>query len=580
MTARIYSIATTLSSRRNIINLQPARSAFFSLLATAFFSLGGMTACSPQNNTPSSGDRPEVLRLLYWQAPTILNPHLSTGFKDWEAARIALEPLASYSKDGEMVALLAAEVPTADNGGLAADGTSVTWQLKPDLKWSDGTPVTADDVVFTYEFISTPEVGATNAGVYEDIDKVEAIDDRTVKVSFKNPNPAWSLPFVGAAGVILPRHAFADYSGANSRQAPANLQPIGTGPYRVVEFKPGDVVVYEPNPHYRDPEALNFERIELKGGGDSASAARAVLQTGDADFAETGGKGRVVTSFGADSERILFNFTDPDRENADGHRSTVEYPHPFLTDENVREALSLAVDRATISEQLYSPAGQPTSNFLVAPPQYVSPNTSADFNLEKAAELLDEAGWKDSNNNGIRDKDGVEMQLVFQTSVNPVRQKTQEIIKQSFESIGIGVELKSVDASIFFSGDPSGDTINKFLADLQMFTTGNSNPDPAIYMLTYTCDQIPVPENGWAGQNYSRYCNPLFDRLFAEASQELDPEKREQLFVQMNDLLVEDVAVIPIVRRADVIAVSNNLTGIDLTPWDRKTWNIVEWEKE
>lgn len=555
------------------------------------------TACTPPNSGTSEqkmGDRSsQVLKLLYWQAPTILNPHLSTGFKDMEASRIVLEPLASFDENGEFVLFLAAEIPTKENGGLSPDGKSVTWKLKRDLKWSDGQPFTAADVVFTYEFITNPEVASTSAEVYQPIASIEAVDDYTVKINFKQVNPAWFLPFLGSEGMILPRHLFAEYNGADSRQAPANLNPVGTGPYRVVEFKPGDTVVYEPNPYFRNQE-LGFERVELKGGGDSTSAARAVLQTGDADFAyniqvepqvlnqlEAAGQGRIISVFGASSERILFNHTDPDRATAEGEKSSVEFPHPFFQDRQVRQAFNLAIDRDTITTQLYGKTGKPTTNFLVAPDRYVSPHTTYEFNLDQAAKLLDEAGWVDTNGNGIRDKDGVEMQVLFQTSVNPVRQKTQTIIKQGLKSIGVEVELKSIDASIFFSGDPaSTDTVNHFYADLQMFTTGNLNPDPGNYMQGYLCDEIAQKSNGWSGANYSRYCNPEYDALWQQSQTELDPEKRRELFIQMNDLLIEDVAVLPIVHRADVAGVSNSLVGVSLTPWDRNTWKIMDWKRE
>ena len=550
-----------------------------------------LTGC-PQGN-PIGLTPPNVLKMLYWQAPTILNPHLSTGFKDSEASRITLEPLASYDGEGQLIPFLAAEIPTVENGGLSPDGFSVIWKLKPDLKWSDGKPFTAEDVVFTYEFISNPEVASTNAGVYENIDRVEAIDDLTVEVIFRDVTPAWSLPFVGSEGLILPKHLFEDYNGANSREAPANLMAVGTGPYRVVNFKPGDIVVYEPNPFYREAETLSFSKIELKGGGDATSAARAVLQTGEVDYAdnlqveprvleelETGGRGIVVANFGPLAERILINQTDPNQATAEGDRSSLEFPHPFLTDPSVRQALNLAIDRDTIATQLYGTMGKPVANFLLLPQPYNSGNTSYEFNLEKAGALLDEVGWVDTNNNGIRDRDGVEMKMVFKTSVNPTRQKTQEIIKQSLTQLGIEVELKSIDPSVLFSGEPGNtDTTARFYADLQMFTTGNASPDPETYMKTYTCGEQSTPENNWSGQNFSRYCNFEYDALWEAATRELDPSQRQQLFVQMNDVLIEDVAVIPLVHRADAIGVSHQLLGIELTPWDRSTWNIAQWEK-
>ncbi|MGK7875948.1 MAG: peptide ABC transporter substrate-binding protein [Xenococcaceae cyanobacterium] len=569
------------------------RRLFFPILVLSLFSTLVFSACNTQNESSTTQNSDDVLKLLYWQAPTILNPHLSTGFKDSEASRITLEPLASFDKNGELVLFLAAEVPTLENGGLAEDGKSVTWKLKQGVKWSDGTPFTAADVVFTYQFITNPEVGATTAGTYEIIESVEAIDDYTVKVNFKEVTPAWYTVFLGSEGMILPRHLFEEFNGANSREAPANLMPVGTGPYRVVEFKPGDVIVYEASPHFREANKLGFKRIELKGGGDATSAARAVLQTGDADYAnnlqveaqilqelEAAGKGKVVSQLGSLMERILINQTNPNQATAEGERSSLQFPHPFFTDKKVRQALALAIDRDTIAQQLYGPTGKATANFLVAPQQYNSPNTSYEFNLEKAAALLDEAGWVDTNNNGIRDRDGLEMQVVFQTSVNPLRQKTQEVVKQGLQSIGFGVELKSIDASIFFSSDPANtDTTEHFYADLQMFTTGNINPDPGTYMKTYTCGEIPQKANNWTGDNVSRYCNQTYDNLWQQSRTELNPEKREKIFIQMNDLLVNDGVAIPLVHRANVVGVSNRLSGVDLTPWDMRTWNIMDWTR-
>lgn len=550
---------------------------------------------TPVNNNLTQNNN-QVLKLLYWQAPTILNPHLSTGNKDSEASRITLEPLATYNAEGELVPFLAAEIPSQENGGIAEDGKSVTWKLKQGIKWSDGEPFTAADVVFTYEFVKDPNTGASSAGEYEMVSSVEAIDDYTVKVNFREVNPAWATAFVGSGGMILPRHIYENYLGEKAREAAANLIPIGTGPYQVIEFKPGDVVIYEPNPYFREVEELGFQRIELKGGGDATSAARAVLQTGEADYAynlqiepqvlqqlEQGGRGKVASVFGSQIERILINFSDPNQGTSDGERSSIKFPHPLFSDLRVRQALALAIDRDTIAEQLYGITGKATSNFLVSPQQYNSPNTSYEFNLEKANALLDEAGWQDTNNNGIRDKDGIEMIIVFQTSVNSVRQKTQQIIKQGLQSIGIEAELKSIDASIFFSSDPSNtDTINHFYADLQMFTTGNYNPDPGIYMKTYTCNNnsnIPQKSNNWSGNNYSRYCNPEYDQLWLQSAMELNREKRQQLFIEMNDILVNDVIVIPLVLRADVAAINKDLQGFDITPWDRNTWNIKDWKR-
>ncbi len=563
-----------MSRTKNILLL------IISCLAVVIFS-----AC--QASSPPPDQSKNTLKLLYWQAPTILNPHLSTGFKDAEASRITLEPLASYDEQKRLIPFLAEEIPSP-----AKDGKSVTWKLKKNIKWSDGEPFTAEDVLLTYEFIKNPKTGSTSLNYYQQIKTVEALDKHTVKITFNSANPAWETPFVGTQGMIIPKHIYQQYQGEKARQASANLKPVGTGPYRVIDFKPGDLVVYEANPYYRKAKTIAFSGIELKGGGDAASAARAVLQTEEADFAynlqvennilqeiQKASKGQIIATPGPLIERILLNQTDPNQATKDGERSSLKHPHPFLTDPKVRKAIALAVDRQTIAKQLYGVTGQATANFLVLPVAYRSPNNEYEYNLEKAKILLDETGWKDSNKNGTRDKNGQEMQIIFQTSVNPLRQKSQEIIKQGLQSIGIGVELKSIDASIFFSSDPSNtDTVEHFYADLQMLTTGNNSPEPDAYFKTYTCQAIPQKANNWSGENYSRYCNPQYDQMWQQATKELEPEKRKKLLIAMNDLLIKDNIVIPLVHRADVLGVNSKLIGVEISPWERNTWKIAQWK--
>jgi peptide/nickel transport system substrate-binding protein len=564
-----------------------------SICSTFIFSACTTAPKPPQSSSPSNApttQQPQgnndTLKLLYWQAPTILNPHFSNGFKDAEASRITLEPLASYDKNGKLIPFLAAEIPTLENGGVAKDGKSVTWKLKKDVKWSDGKPFTAKDVVFTYQFIANPKVATTTAGNYATIKNVEAIDDYTVKVNFKEINPAWFLVFVGGDGMILPHHLFEKYNGANAREAPANKMPVGTGAYKVVEFKPGDIVVYEPSPYFREKEKQRFQRIELKGGGDATSAARAIMQTGDADYAynlqvEAPILQQLELALSEPSsltEQLLINLSDPIKATADGELSNKKNRHPIFSDIKVRQALAMAIDRDAIAKQLYGKTGTATANVLVLPQEYNSSNTSYEFNPQKASALLDEAGWKDTNGNGIRDKNGTEMNLVFQTSVNPLRQKTQQIIKQGLQAIGMGVELKTIDPSIFFSSDPAhNDTVEHFYADLQMFSTGNMSPDPGDYMRNFTCVEIPQKANNWTGDNFSRYCNPEYDKLWQIASKELNAEKRKQMYIQMNDILVKDAIIISLIHRANVMGVGNNLKGVDLTAWDLSTWKLMDW---
>ena len=280
-------------------------------MATQLLAIGGVAMAqspSPYKPTKRGGGGP--LKLLWWQGPTLLNPHFATGTKDQDGSRLFYEPLASWDADGNLNPILAAEIPSIQNGGLAADAKSVTWKLKPGVKWHDGKPFTADDVVFNWEYASDPATAAVSIGAYRDI-TVEKVDDLTVRILFNKPTPFWANAFVGAYGCIIPKHLFADYKGAKSREAPNNLTPVGTGPYKFVEFKPGDLVRGEINPDYHMPNRPYFDTIEMKGGGDAVSAARAVIQTGEYDFAwnmqvedevllrlEKGGKGKTIYAVG------------------------------------------------------------------------------------------------------------------------------------------------------------------------------------------------------------------------------------------------------------------------------------------
>lgn len=544
---------------------------------------GDQTASEPSRD-------PNTLRLLYSRSAVTLNPHLASGYQDFEAARLVYEPLASYNEAGTLVPFLAADIPSQDNGGVNPDGRSVTWKLRQGVTWSDGEPFTAADVVFTFEFIRNPAIATATAQYYKTVKSVEAVDDLTVRITFTEPNPAWAVPFTGQIGMILPRHIFSQYNNRQARQATANLQPVGTGPYQVVGFKPG-TIIFAANPTYWDGTPA-FRQVEWLGGLAPYAAAREVLHTGTADLAPNlqveadalGGlasdqaQGQVVNLFGAQVERIMVNFAHPFARTEEGERSSPKIPHPYLNDWRVRQAINLAVDREAIVEELYGDAGEPTAQLLVDPSAYQTPQLTYEYNLEKAKTLLDEAGWVDTDGDGVRDKDGIPMEILFQSAVNPVRQRTQGMVGDRLEELGIAVQISRVRVDEFFSANPKdSNSLNHFYADLQIYSTGNESPDPITYMSWWTCDRIASQANQWQEPNNARYCNPDYDRLWAQARVELNPQKRQQLFQQMNQLLTEDVAVIPVVHRAMVNAVSDRLTGVEFSPWDASTWKIKNW---
>jgi len=531
-----------------------------------------------------------TLKLIYWQAAVHLNPHYAGGTKDQDASRVFYEPLASWDTDGNLVPVLAAEIPTRANGGLSADGTSVTWKLKRGVKWHDGKDFTADDVVFTAQYAGDPAAAMTTVNTYKDI-KVTKIDSHTVRVDFPKPAPFWAEPLVGSWGLILPKHVFEPYMGAKSRENPANLKAVGTGPYKVVDFKPGDMLRAAAHMDYHVANQPFFDTLEIKGGGDATSAARAVLQTAEYDVGwnlavedvilkqlEGAGKGKMTFHLGSDIEFVILNPTDPWNE-VDGERGSVKSKHPAFTDKAVRDAMSLLIDRKSIAEVIYGRGAITTANFLNNPPRFRSSAMNFEFNPDKANQILEAAGWK-KGADGIRAKGSVKLKFVYQTSVSGPRQKCQAIIKDACTKAGIDLELKSIVASVFFGSDfANPDTYQKFWADMQMFTTTMTQPDPQTFMEQFTTWELAQKSNKWASRNLSRWTHPEYDEAHKAAQVELDPVKRAALFIKMNDLVVSGGHVIPLFARPRPVGTVNKLV-CPISAWDNLTAFMNNWYRE
>jgi peptide/nickel transport system substrate-binding protein len=576
--------------RRGFIGRMAALGLTAPMAGTLLLNAGVAQAQTTLPYKPTKRGGGGTLKMIYWQGAVHLNPHYAGGTKDQDASRIFYEPLAGWDTEGNLIPALAAEIPTRQNGGLSADGRSVTWKLKRNVTWHDGKPFTADDVVFTAAYAGDPAAAMVTVATYKDI-KVIKVDAHTVRVEYPRPTPFWAEALVGSVGCILPKHVFEPYMGAKSRDNPANLKPVGTGPYKIVDFKPGDMLRAEANTAYHVPNQPFFDALEIKGGGDATSAARAVLQTGEFDIGwnlavedeilkrlEASGRGKMSFYAGSDVEFISLNVTDPWKE-VDGERASVKSRHPAFSDKAVRDAMSLLIDRKGIAEVIYGRGAIATANFLNNPPRFRSPNTSYEFNIDKAIQVLEAAGWK-KGADGIRAKDGVKLKFVFQTSVSSPRQKCQAIIKDACTKAGIDLELKSVVAAVYFGSDfANPDTYQKFWADMQMYTTTMTQPDPQFFMEQFTTDQIAQKANKWASRNLVRWSNKEYDETFKAAQVELDPAKRAALFIKLNDLVVGDKHIIPLFARPRPYGVGNKLQPV-LSAWDNMTWALGYWYKD
>ncbi len=538
--------------------------------------------------------------IIYWQAPSILNPFLSGGTKDVESSSLVIEPLARYDETGTLVPWLVDEVPTVANGGVSRDLTRITWKISRGLTWSDGTPFTSADVKFTYDYCTHPEGGCAQVTKFEGVSSVATPDPRTVVVTFEGPTPFPYGPFVGGESPILQKAQFEQCLGAAAPECTEqNFGPIGTGPFVVTEFRPNDVITFKANEHYRVPGKPAFQTVLFKGGGDATAAGRAVMETGEFDYAwnlqlapdvieqmRAGGKGTPVAGFGPLVERLMLNNTNPSPDlDADTRSVSMlangkqRNPHPFLRDPAVYKAMSLAIDRTLLVEIGYGQAGKVGCNWVPAPEVYASTTFDcANQDIAAANAMLDRAGYRDTDGDGIREAGGKPMKLLYQTSTNAVRQDFQALIKQWWAEIGIDTELRNINASVFFGGDPgSPDTFQKFYADIQMYANTFNGTDPQSYLGNGLCDKAPTPTSQWQGENIARFCLPEYDALHAELQATADIADRARIAKRLNDMIIENGGMIPLVHRGRLSAHANSLGGVILNVWDTELWNAADW---
>lgn len=555
----------------------------------------GAPGRSTENTDGQTRGEGGEIRLIQWQPPAFLSPHVSSGTKEYLGAQIVVEPLMDYTPEAIMIPNLVTEVPSVEAGTLAEDLTWVQLSVMPDITWSDGEPVTAEDIAFTIDWVLDSANNATSFSSFEPISGHEIIDELTIRVTFENPNPFWFDPFTGtSAGNLYPKHIL-EVEGAHEDFM---LNPIGTGPYVVESFTPNDEAIFVVNENYREPNKPFFDRVYLKGGGDAAAAARAVLQTGEFHYAwnlvlepdvlsqmETDdGPGEVlaVPGVSASVERVNMNFSDPHTE-VDGQRSEMNTPHPFLTDPAVRRAVLLGVNRQQIVDNFYGEGQEVATNIVYGDEAVTSTNTTYEYDPEQARQVLEDAGWV-LNDSGVREKDGVELNVVYATSVNAVRQRIQAVVKANLDDIGFNIMLEQIDAGAYFdASEGTIDNIYKFYWDFNQFQSVPNNPRPLSFLNGWYSGEdrsnIAQESNGWNGGNIQRWVNEEFDAAYRAAQTETDADALTELFVTMNDLVMLDDAILPIVLTNNPRAMDRRLNrnNIARAAFSYDYWNIANW---
>jgi peptide/nickel transport system substrate-binding protein len=470
--------------------------------------------------------------------------------------------------------VLVTEIPSTQNGGVSEDGTIITLHLRDDIVWSDGEPITSADVVFTYEMIvAESNTPSTRFPYDEKIASVEALDERTAVVTYNEPYAPWLTTLFVSNWSILPEHVLRPVFEAdgNIDNAEWNRNPtVGSGPFVLSEWETGSHMLFTRNDNYALGPA-KLDGVFLRFVPDDASQVAALIN-GDGDvgtfiaYADTpqleDAGIEIVTVNSGFNETWFFNVR-PDSG------------HPALQDVNVRRALAMAFNRDQINQDLNLGITYTPASFWEGSP-YVRPDAEPiPYDPEMAVQLLEEAGWVDSNGDGTRDKDGTELVLRYVTTTREIRMETQVVVQQAFQELGIGIELINHDPDIYFNSFGTGGPIATGAFDISEFSTtpeGFPDPDDSSFL----CSQIPSDDNP-EGTNWWGYCNEQVDELMAEQARTTDPEARIELFHQIDQLLFDEVAYLGVWYDPDLWAINARVQDARISGTD-PFWNAVNWD--
>ena len=531
-----------------------------------------------------------AVKLVTWQAASLLNPYLFNATKDVRATSLILEPLASYDAQGQLQPRLAASIPTVGSGDLDPNLRHITWTLKPSLTWSDGTRVTIEDVIFSAQFCLRLKEKCAAWSRFADVQSVQAIGTDQIRITFSKRQAYPYKAFVTSRSPILQRQQFEHcVSNDPSTCYHESIRPIGTGPFQIVEFRPNSFARFEPNPRYRQSVSHNIPDIVLEGSSNSETATRSVLETQAFDVAfnvqvasqklaeiEATSKGRIVESPTGYTQRLAFNMAEPPTNWPDEYYSEPLTPHPILSDDRLRQALTLALpDFKADDAKRYG--GVPSCSLLpLEPPNATCPSRD----VVKANALLDAAGWT-VGANGIRQKEGRRLHLVFVFLDQTLNKALYKEIQAAWRKIGVETGANPFRIVFYFANPRPQANMYTFLGDVGLFADGPQSPDAEDWLSRRRCDARPKRTNGFieTGTNIPRYCAKRFDRLHNRMRKTVNPRARILLAREMDRMLIDDFVEIPLFRRTSKIAIGPEMRGVRPNPWDTDLWNFPQWDK-
>ncbi len=556
------------------------------------------SSCAPKITTPISTAEPfqitkpaekSNITIVIAEEPPSFNAMIADTGYDALVMELVMLGLADVDPQGNVFPELAAEIPSIENGGVQLyeeEGTmDVTWRLRKDIVWQDGEPVTADDVLFTWEAIKNPETGSWIQGI-DYIDDLERVDEYTFIVHYNTIYPGYLTFLGGEQLVVWPEHYCNPEQGFVAWDCAR--KPLSNGPYILKEWEIGDHLTFVRNPNYYQPGKPNIDEIIVKIVPDSAVRKTMLIQ-GEADLdmwitepvaAELENQPNVKISQSESNRwvmRLFFNLA------ARGTTDSQATPHPILSDVRVRQAIRMAIDVDTISEKIFYGYSKPTWTEFFRPPYNNCNIPRPRYDPEMAASLLEQAGWIDQDGNGVREcrnclnaEEGypMEMELIGYAEYGDPLQLTQQLIAEMLSKIGINLRLTLVQGSILWADAESGGIEQRGDFDIDIWDDGYAGIDPTDFIWELYSIEAAQPGYGW---NIGRWINEEFDALIDEAYT-LDEEKRKEVFCQMAEILDREIPNALLFTTINADAHSTRLTGIQTSVSDQVTWNVAEWQ--
>jgi peptide/nickel transport system substrate-binding protein len=541
-----------------------------------------------QQKAPSSSQAQKNITIVIPEDPPSFNPIITDTGYDALVMELVMLGLSDIDPDGNVFPELAAELPTKENGGVVVDDTagtmSVTWKMRKDVQWADGKPVTADDVIFTYDAIVNPETGGWIPGI-DYIGSVDKVDDYTFTVNYTAIYPAYLTQFGGEQVAIWPAH-YCDASQGFASWDCAR-KPLSDGPFVLSEWVSGDHMTFVRNEIYFEKGKPAIDKITISIVPDQ-TVRKTMLINGDATLdmwttepviADLKGNPNVEVNPSPTNRfvmRIFFNLA------AKGTTDPLATPHPILSDVRVREAIRAAIDVDTISKEFFLGYAQPVWTEFFRPP-YVCNNISRPkFDLAAASALLDEAGWKDTDGDGVRECRGcktaaegykMEMEFITYSEYGEPLVLTQQFIAEQLGRIGIKLKLTVVEGSVLWAASTDGGIEQNGNFDMDIWDDGYSGVDPTNYISSYYSKGAATPD---AGYNFGRWTNPDFENLLSSVYT-LDEQVRKDNFCKMAGILDKDLPELLLFTALNADAHSINLLNVQSSTNDVVTWNSADW---